>query len=114
MLTKEEEAKFLAQRHYELEDSVSAIYWIYGPDQIEKVVTEPIKLLEVNANTIPAGVMPLGFGPAPASGLHYSSIIVEVTPDEFQKMQSGSEDLRLPHGWTIGPAIARSGSSRVR
>ena len=108
MSTKDDEARYLAAMHYQLEDSVSAIYRIHGPDQVETVPTEPIKLLEVNANTIPSGVMPLGFGPSPASGLHYSSIIVEVTPDEFQKIQSGSEDLRLPHGWTIGPSIPRS------
>jgi len=107
MQTKDEEARFLAEAHYQLEDSLSEIYWMVGPDEAERAPTEPIKLLEVNANTVPSGVLPLGFGPSPASGLHYSSIIVEVTPDEFQKIRSGSEDFRLPHGWTIGPLIPR-------
>ena len=47
--------------------------------QAEVVRAEPIKLLEVNENTVAAGVMPLYFGPAPASGIPYPSVIVEVT-----------------------------------
>ena len=41
--------------------------------------------------------MPLYFGPAPASGIPYPSVIVEVTPDEYLKIQS--HELKLPAGW---------------
>jgi hypothetical protein len=49
--------------------------------------------------------MPLHFGPAPASGIPYPSVIVEVTPDEFKKIQS--HELKLPEGWEIGEELAR-------
>jgi hypothetical protein len=49
--------------------------------------------------------MPLQFGPAPASGLHYPSVIVEVTPDEYSRIQSG--ELKLPDGWTLGEEIPK-------
>ncbi len=44
--------------------------------------------------------MPIWFGPSPASGVHYSSVILEVTPDEFQKIQN--QELKLPDGWKVG------------
>jgi hypothetical protein len=44
--------------------------------------------------------MPLYFGPAPASGIPYPSVIVEVSPNEFKKIQS--DELKLPEVWTIG------------
>lgn len=65
---------------------------------------EPIKLLEVNENTVPAGVMPLHFGPAPAIGITFPSVIVEVTPDEYKKIQS--QELKLPKGWDEREALA--------
>ena len=68
--------------------------------------SEPIKLLEVNENTVPSGIMPLGFGPAPAAGINFSYVIIEVTPDEYRLIQS--EELKLPHGWTVGNLIFRS------
>ena len=66
----------------------------------------PIKLLEVNENTVPSGVMPIQFGPSLASGIHYSSIIVEVTPDEYEEIQTGK--LGLPDGWTLGEEIPKA------
>ena len=35
-------------------------------------------LLEVNGATVPTGVVPLHFGPAPARGVHHPSVVVEV------------------------------------
>ena len=59
----------------------------------------------MNENTVPSGIMPLQFGPAPSSGIHYSSVIVEVTPDEYSKLRSG--ELKLPEGWTLGEEIPK-------
>ena len=44
--------------------------------------------------------MPLYFGPVPSSGIPYASVIVEVTPDEFERIRV--QELKLPDGWTIG------------
>ena len=105
MPTKEEEALELARKHYQIETGLTQIFRVAGSADAEGRPREPIKLLEVNENTVPSGIMPIQFGPSPASGLSYSSIIIEVTPDEFRKLQD--RQLELPHGWTIGDAIPR-------
>jgi hypothetical protein len=105
MSTKDEEAELLAQKHYEAETGLTQIFRITAAAEIEVRPTEPIKLLEVNQNTVPSGIMPIQFGPSPAAGLHYASVILEVTLDEYRQIQS--EQLRLPHGWRVGEPIPR-------
>jgi hypothetical protein len=61
--------------------------------------------LEVNADTVPTGVVPLHFGPAPASGIPYPSVIVEVTPGEFDRIRA--RELPLPAGWEVGEELPR-------
>jgi hypothetical protein len=103
--TKDEEAKALAEKHYQVEAGMTHIFRVTGAAEAEVRPAEPIKLLEVNENTVPSGIMPIHFGPSPASGLHFSSVIVEVTPDEFQKIQA--QELQLPDGWRVGDLIPR-------
>ena len=98
----------LAQRHYELESGLTQIFRITDQAEPSVVRAEPIKLLEVNENTVESGIMPLHFGPAPASGIPYSSIIVEVTPNEFERIRS--HELKLPEGWEIGEELPRLAS----
>jgi hypothetical protein len=106
MPTKEEEARYLANSHYEIESGMSQVFRVIAPGNVERDPGEPIKLLEVNENTFPSGILPIGFGPLPSSGIHYSSIIVEVTPDEFAKIRS--QEWELPHGWKVGELIPRA------
>lgn len=98
----------LAQRHYELEAGVTQIFRITDRADANVVHAAPIKLLEVNEDTVASGIMPLHFGPAPASGIPYSSIIVEVTPKELEKILS--HELKLPEGWEIGEELPRPDS----
>lgn len=105
-LTKDEEAKELARKHYQVEAGLTHVIRIGGSAEVELRPNEPIKLLEVNENTIPAGIMPIQFGPSPASGVHYPSVIVEVTPDEYERIRTG--ELRLPDGWTLGEEIPKT------
>lgn len=105
MPTKDEEALALAQTHYQVEESLTHVFRILGESAAEAMPTEPIKLLEVNENTVPSGILPLHFGPSPASGLHYPIVILEVTPEEYGRIQSA--ELTLPHGWWIGDRIPR-------
>jgi hypothetical protein len=93
----------LARKHYDLEDGLSQIFVIVSADEAGR--SEPIKLLEVNEYTVESGIMPLHFGPAPSAGIPYSSIIIEVTPNEFQKIQS--HELKLPEGWEIGEELPK-------
>lgn len=96
-------ARKLAHEHFHTEVGLTQIFRIRGHAEVEVNHVEPIKLLEVNENTFSAGVHPLQFGPA--NGIPFPSVIVEVTPDEFAKIQS--DQLKLPKGWTIGEEIAK-------
>lgn len=112
MPTKDEEAMALAQKHYELEAGLTQIFRITGTAEPELRPVEPIKLLEVNENTVPSGIMPIQFRPSPASGLYYPSIILEVTPDEFQRIQN--QELKLPNGWKVGDLIPKPSPEKGR
>ena len=95
----------LAMRHYEIEDGLVQIFRINDRAAAELGEDELIKLLEVNANTPETGIMPLYFGPFPTSGIPYASVIIEVSPNEFEKIKSN--ELTLPEGWAIGEEIPR-------
>lgn len=101
-----EAAALLARKHYEIEAGLTHIFRI--KDTAEATVTRggPIKLLEVNENTPESGIMPLHFGPAPASGIPYASVIIEVSPNEFEKIRSN--ELKLPEGWSIGEELPKT------
>ncbi len=105
MPTKDEEAAALAQTHYDVESGLTHVFRLISDGEAEIMPSEPIKLLEVNEHTVPSGILPIHFGPSPASGLHYPMVILEVTPEEYQKIQS--EELTLPHGWRFGHPILR-------
>jgi hypothetical protein len=92
--------------HSQVETGMTQIFRVTGSAEVEVGPTEPIKLLEVNENTGPSGIMPIQFGPSPTSGLRYSSIILEVTPDELQRIQN--DELKLPNGWKVGDLIPRT------
>ncbi len=104
--TKEEVTRMLAEKHYAVEAGITHIFRLRGEAAVEMSPAEPIKLLEVNADTIPSGVMPLYFGPALASGISYPSVIIEVTPAEFQQIQT--HELDLPEGWALGEELPRA------
>jgi hypothetical protein len=74
MTDKEQARQKLAQTHYELEPGIIQIHSVFGSRAMESRAAEPIKLLEVNQHTIASGVIPLGFDPAPASGMFHHSI----------------------------------------
>lgn len=112
MPTKDEEALELARTHYQIEPGMIQIFRLTGSAEVEFRPGEPIKLLEVNENTVPYGIMPIHFGPSPASGRNFSMVIVEVTPDEFGKIQD--RQLELPHGWEVGEPIPRSAAEAHR
>jgi len=96
-----QEAAALARAHYEGEPGLRAIYRLEGPDPNGL----RIKLLEVNEQTVPTGIVPVGFPPHPASGLHYPSVVIEVTPQEYEAIQR--KQLDLPAGWEVRDAYER-------
>jgi len=97
---KAAKAKFLAEQHFGVESGMQRIFRLTCHSELEAQRSEPIKLLEVNADTIPSGILPVSFGPSIASGNPYPSVIVEVSPEEFAQIQS--QELQLPAGWSLG------------
>jgi len=106
MPNKTDVARRLAKAHYQVEAGITQIFRIVGRPEAELRPEEPIKLLEVNQFSIPSGVMPLYFDAAPARGILFPSVIVEVTPEEFTKIRS--QELKLPEGWTLGELFPKS------
>ena len=96
-----EEAATLARAHYEVEPGLRAIYRLESADPNDL----RIKLLEVNEQTVPTGIVPVGFPPHPASGLHYPSVVIEVTPQEYEAIQR--KQLDLPSGWKVRDVYER-------
>jgi len=105
MSEKDDGARKLAEAHYQVELGITQIFRITGTADAEQKINEPIKLLEVNESTFPTGIMPLHFGPAPTIGVNFPSVIVEVTPQEYEQIKA--DVLPLPNGWKIGPPIPK-------
>src|SRR5437870_1111866 len=105
MKTKDEIAKTLADIHYTVEDGMTHIYRLTSPNGNDTTPQEPIKLLEFTTDTIAAGIMPLNFGKYPEKGIDYPTVIIEITPEEFEQIRAN--ELKLPHGWALGPELPR-------
>jgi hypothetical protein len=109
-LAKERAAKRLAQAHFLVEPGITRIFRLEC--DTEQRPEEPIKLLEVNANTIAAGIVPVQFGPDAETGISFRSIIVEIAPDEYATLAVGR--LRLPNGWRLGHEFRRPARASKR
>ncbi|CAN5186536.1 hypothetical protein BH10PLA2_BH10PLA2_28010 [soil metagenome] len=96
-------ARELASRHFQVEPGLTHVVRYSSSADLELVPSEPVKFLEVNQNTVPSGILPLRFGPAPSSGIDFSSIIVEVTPEEYAKILNS--ELALPVGWSTSDEL---------
>ncbi len=105
MTEKAKAAKELARKHYQVGTGLTRIFRLTGSTAVEVIPTEPIKLLEVNENTVPSGVMPLGFDAVSGSGIPFPSVIIEVTPSEFERIQT--RELKLPDGWGVADKIPK-------
>lgn len=105
MSRKDETAQMIADQHFDLEPEMVHIFRLVSSPEVESRESEPIKFLEVNGGTVSAGILPLHFGPMPNIGVHYSTIIISVTPEEFQKIEA--RELKLPMDWKIGAELSR-------
>ena len=96
---KDNAARSLATSHSEVEESICKIVRLRSANEDED--SEPIKLLEVNVDTVVAGIVPVTFGPG--EDVPYPSIVVEVTPDELDRIEKG--ELELPPEWQMGEVL---------
>jgi hypothetical protein len=104
--SKDSTAIRLAQSHYAIERGIVRILRLLSDPVLEENPKEPIKLLEVNEDTTADGIRPVFFGPHANSEIYYPSVIIEVTPDEFDDIQQNPST--LPNGWRLGEELPRA------
>ena len=96
--SKLETAEILAKAHSEVEPNLKRVYLIEPID--DQNPDDPIKLLEVVEGTTERGIEPIAFTADPARGIEYPSIIVEISPTEYEAIVP---DGKLGYdGWTVG------------
>jgi len=79
-------AKSLAEGHSRIDPDVKQVYLLESADAEEAGLDEPIKLLEVVEGTLEVGVEPIGFAADPEHGRVYRTLIVEISPREFESI----------------------------
>jgi hypothetical protein len=99
--TKDDTAQLLANAHFALDQSVTRIFRLVEADESND--RKPVKLLEVNPMTTEVGIVPVGMNAEPGRGIFHASVVVEVSPDEFDRLCRG--ELQLPHAWELGQEL---------
>jgi hypothetical protein len=92
--TRRAAARELADYHFAVEDHIERV--VYYERAGGDAPHEPLKLLEVNAATVPAGVVPVLLA-SPSGGPPVA--IIELTPAEYAELRAGR--LTLPPGWDL-------------
>lgn len=99
LLAKAAAASRLIQWHFTIEPELSEVYRIVLDDEGSQ--GGPIRLLEVNAATVPTGsIEPFTF--SPTKEIPFRTVIAEITPEELASFQSNPES--LPKGWSLSRA----------
>lgn len=104
-MSRAQTARNLAQSHSNVEPDIQLIVRITIADEPDDGGVEPVKLLEVNPNTVAVGIQPIYFTPDVASGIRFPSVVIEVTPEEYQQIRE--QRLPLPHGWQLADEVYR-------
>jgi hypothetical protein len=100
---KDATARDLAAYHSQTESTLQKIVRVRsGNEDSDK---EPIKLLEVNTATVPAGIMPVKFGAT--EDVPFSIVIIEITDREYEEVVSNG--LSLPDEWMLGETLFEKG-----
>jgi hypothetical protein len=97
---KSQFAKALADAHRFYDPGIVRIIRLVADSEHDS--HEPVKLLEVNPDTSPSGIVPIAFGADPPR-VPFPSVVVEVTEREFQEINSGG--MLLPDGWRLGETL---------
>lgn len=95
--TLKDVAKELAAAHREADSKTDTIKLIPSSNLDE------IRLLEVSSSVPSTGeVLPFRYAPDPDHGIDYASVVVLLSPDEWNLVQQGS--LHLPQDWVLNGA----------
>jgi hypothetical protein len=96
-------AQKTAEAHSKIDPDVRQVYLLESSDTEEDCLDEPIKLLEVVDGAFEAGVEPIGFPPNAGRGVDYWTMIVEVSPREFEAF---GKTIRFQNKvWRVGQAL---------
>lgn len=99
MGAKDAAARRLIDWHFTVEPELREVYRIVVDD--EESQEEPIRLLEVNAATVPTGsIEPFAF--SPTQEIPFKTVIAEITPEELEWLQLNPG--ALPKGWDLSRA----------
>jgi hypothetical protein len=83
----------LVQSHREVEPNLLRVYFYRDPAGRE------VRLVEIVEGSPSAEeVLPFRFAPDESRGVRYPVVIVELSPEEFDRVERGA--LPLPAGWT--------------
>lgn len=87
-------ARELAEAHRQADPGTTLIY--LNPDPTE----QEIRLLEVSSASPTSGELyPFSFTARPDLGIHYPSVVLLLSRQEWEDLQQGK--LQLPSGWTL-------------
>ncbi len=96
--SKTQAADALVRWHFESDPGLTVVYRAIAANEDDPA--EPIKLLEVNENTVDTEEFP-AFGFAPTKDFPFRTIIAEVTPTGLNRlMQAG----KIPTVWNLETA----------
>ncbi|MGL4462099.1 MAG: hypothetical protein ACRC1K_08090 [Planctomycetia bacterium] len=93
----------LAQAHARSESAIRMVVRLRAVDEDDGA--EPIKLLEVNAASVPTGIWPIALVPDPPD-FPVGFIVVDVSPREYEDVVAGR--LPLPNDWTLCETLFQS------
>ncbi len=93
MKTVHEVAKELAKAHIADDPQTTQVYFVDG-------ISDEVRLVEVTGSLVsggPAEVLPFRFQAQPDQGVPYPSVVVLLSPSDWEAVEKGS--VKLPPGW---------------
>ena len=98
--SKEDVARALVGAHFEIEPGLERVLVIRSTDWDDP--STPIKLLEINVNTLATGSVE-AYAFSPTADTPYPTRIAEITPAEYEQLQQNK--LLLPRDWPLENAL---------
>lgn len=99
MPDKDSVAEDLIRWHFQVEPGLVRVYRVISKNEDDP--REPIKLIEVNDQTVSTGSFE-AYGFAPTLDVPFPTLIAEVTPGELEELRRSG---RIPEGWDVEHAI---------
>lgn len=101
---KVEVARKMAKQHLRIDPAVKKVVLLTSKQDISE--EEPITLLEVVEGTIERGIEPVYFLKDAKRGWNYPSVIVEVSPREYEGLRRKRNIRFQQKNWSFGEELA--------